>query len=250
MNIARVMSNADAKIKLMRVMEYLCLVAEDYMNPSRDKEISADLIYCHNTIKSNKKLLRILFSLWNLKKILIYQNKDKLQLQKILYIISKSCGIIFYFNETLTGILEHAGLWLPLSKRLRRIQINFWIIGLLISNIYCMTYLIHSYGKEAHLKDVSINKLKPTEIITIMRNLADERHRLIIHICCNFMDMFIGFHYSQIIEKVFRTRASNGVLGSVGAICTLLRIVALLTKRNHYSTGEIAMFDGQFYGYD
>ena len=254
MSLTVILTNADAKIKLLRVLEYLSLVAEDYLNQDHNREFSYDMLICYEKIKRARKLLRVFFSLWNLRKILEYHNQDKILFQKICYISSKFCGSVFYLFETITAFMDILKVMPEKSSNLKFIRFVFWIAGLMFSNVYCLTYLIHSYGKEAYLKDVSINKLRPIEIIQIMNNLAEERHELILYICCNFLDLFIGFHYSGLIEKVLKTRVTNGVLGSVGVTCTILRLVALLKKRsrrkNHSSEDQLTLFDGLFYGYD
>lgn len=253
MNFTTILSNADMKIKFLRILEYLCLLSEDYGNSPKDKDFSQRMLHASDKIKQSRKLLRFMFSLWNLKKIIGYQNKDKIIMQKYFYLASKACGILFYILETITVLFDIIELAPGVSQKLKKWRFFSWITGLIISNIYCFTYLIHSYGKEAHLKNVSINMLKPYEIIQIMNTLADERKDLLLNICCNFMDCFIGCHYSGIIENMLKTRVTNGILGVVGVICTILRIYTILRKHMRKAAAHgngHEVFDGIYYGYD
>lgn len=248
-----IISNSDAKIKFLRVFEYLTLFSEEYLNPDKEKVFSQDMLYAYKKIKRSRKLLRILFSLWNLRKILEYSNKDKLFFLKWCYLLSKFTGVVFHSLESITALTDIMQILPNFSKKLKFFRFSFWIGGLILSNVYCITYLIHSYGKEAHLKDACVNNLKPIEIIQIMNTLAEERHDLILKICCNFMDFFIGCHYAKVIERFLKTRVTNGVLGSVGMICTVLRIFILMKKRQRKNTSDEdghELFDGLFYGYD
>ena len=249
MSFTLIISNADAKIKLLRILEYLSLCSEDYLNVTRDKNVSNDYLFAYSKIKQSRKLLRMFFSLWNLRKLLKYRNKDPLKIQKACYYLSKICGIVFYFLESITALLDITKYAARGNEKIKRIRFIFWIIGLISSNIFSMTYLIHSYGKEANLKDVTLEKFKPYEIIQAMNDLAEERHQLILIIVCNFMDLFIGCHYAKLIEQYLKTRVTNGVLGLVGVACTVLRLVILTNKKiKHKNYDEL--FEGKYYGYD
>ena len=252
MNYSLLLSKADTKIKLLRLFEYFCLMAEDYLIPAHDKNVSSDMLHAYSKLNNGRKLLRILFSLFNLRKILEYRKKDKSKWQRLLYITSKGTGIIYYFCETLRGFLDTSNSLPELSSQIRKVQLRVWTAGLLLSNVYCLTYLVHSYGKEAHLKDVSISQLKPLEIICIMSNLAEERHLLVHHIICNVLDLFIGCHLTGFIEKVFKTRVTNGVYGVVGIVCTTLRIFLQLRKRpkKRDQQSHQSELQSYFYGYD
>ena len=247
-----ILSNADAKIKFLRACEYMCLFCEDYWNPERDRDFSSRMLFGYRQIKQSRKLLRVLFGLWNLRKIIGYQNKDKLFIQKLFYLTSKACGIVFYMLESVTTLLDIIKVCKKTSKKLKIVRFFAWIAGLLLSNVYCFTYLIHSYGKEAHLKDVAINMLRPIDIIKIMNNLAEERHDLMLNIICNFLDFFIGSHYAGVIENFLKTRVTNGILGVVGVSCTFLRVYAILKKhmKKTNQSEHHELFDGVFYGYD
>lgn len=250
MSLTTLLSNADAKIKLLRGLEYICLFSEGYLTGTNDAALSSNLLYSYEKVKNCRKILRFLFFMWNWRKVVEYSNKDRIRFQRIVYIASKAFGSTFYLLESITAFMEVAKTKGPILNKVRRLRFTAWILGLLMSTIYSMTYLIHSYGKEAYLKDVSINKLKPHEIISIINRLAEERHAIIINVAANFMDLFLGLHYGGLIEKLLKTRSTNGVVGAIGVLCSAFRLVSLFRKLQKGASMDSDLFDGLFYGYD
>ena len=79
----------------MRILQYGCLIGSKVFEDEAPV-ISFDLQRSHDVLQSSRRYLRLFYSLFNLRRILRYNNKDSKGFLRKMYIFSKFLAFGFY----------------------------------------------------------------------------------------------------------------------------------------------------------
>jgi len=104
----------------MRIIQYGCITLSKFFEDDAPL-LSADLLQSHDVIQKSRKYLRILYSVFNLKKILKYHQRDSTSFLRKVYILSKFIVMAYYATDSFQTVGNH--FFFSNSKLVRRISI-------------------------------------------------------------------------------------------------------------------------------